>query len=158
MKKLLSLLIICLAVINMYAQKAEEKEGIIKKIKDQNQKLALFYKNMQADSIAGLFSPNCHIAREFENIAEGRDQVLALYKKDFKSGTKITNSKFEVIEHKVYDDVVMEIGKHTLEYTTGTDKTVRKTQQNYIFLWKESKSGKYQIRAAFWNSAKNPCS
>lgn len=156
-RKLFFIMVFMAITGSVFAQTKEEKTLIIDTIKQQDQKLATFYKNSQADSIAGLFSPNCHIAREYSEIVEGRENVLALYNKDFKGGKKIVSCKFNVIEHKVYDQLVMEIGTQTLEYTIGPDKRLYRDQYNYMLIWKKSKEGKYQIRSAFWNSMKNPC-
>ena len=158
MKKRIFLVFSLLTVaVALFSQNSEEKAVIIQTIKEQDQKLAAFYKKSQSDSIAEMFSPNCHIAREFSEIVEGRENVLALYKKDFKDGMKVVSCKFNVLEHKVYDEIVMEIGTHTLEYTQGPDKKLYRKEYNYLLIWKKSKEGKYQIRSAFWNSMKNPC-
>ncbi len=146
-----------LIAVSAAAQNKEEKKLIIATIERQDQKLATFYKNSQADSIAELFSPNCHFVREFGNIEEGRENVLALYNKDFKAGVKYVSCKFDVVEHKVYDDLVLEIGVNTIEYTKGPDKALYRNSYNYMFVWKKSKEDKYQIRSAIWNSPKNPC-
>jgi ketosteroid isomerase-like protein len=158
MNKRLSLAISFLAIaVSVFSQTKEEKALIVESIKGLDQKLAMFYKTSQPDSIVNLFSPNCHYAREFNQIVEGRENVLAIYNKDFKSGMKVVSCKFNVIEHKVYDDLVMEIGTQTLEYSIGPDKRLHKDEFNYMLIWKKSKDGKYQIRSAFWNSIKNPC-
>ena len=146
-----------LIAVSAAAQNKEEKKLILASIEQQDQKLATFYKKSQADSIAGLFSPNCHLVREFNSIIEGRENVLALYNKDFKAGIKYVSCKFDVVENKVYDDLVLEIGVNTLEYTKGPDKALYRNSYNYMFVWKKSKEGKYQIRSAMWNLLKNPC-
>ena len=143
--------------VSVYSQNKEEKKLIIETIKVQDEKLTGFIKNLQVDSIVEMFSPNCHLAREFNEIIEGRDNVRALYNKDLKSGMKIVSCKFEVIEHKVYDDLVLEIGTNIIEYSKGPNKILYRDNYNYMFIWKKSKEGKYRIRSAFWNSIKNPC-
>lgn len=156
-KKLILSWVFILCGMAIFAQNKEEKKLIIATIVQQNQKFVTFYKNSQVDSLASLFSPNCHVAREFSDIIEGRENVLAMYNKDFKSGVKISSCKFEVLEQKVYDDLVLEIGTNTIEYTKGPDKILYRESFNYMFVWKKSKEGKYQIRSAIWNSMKNPC-
>ncbi len=155
-KKLILQVAFIILTVAVFAQNKEEKKLIIETIEQQDQKFTTFYKNSQADSLAGLFSPNCHVAREFNNIVEGRENVLAMYNKDFKDGMKIVSCSFKVLEHKVYDDLVLEIGTNTIEYTKGPDKILFKDSYNYMFVWKKSKEGKYQIRSAMWNSMKKP--
>lgn len=150
-------LILSIPAVLLYSQNKEEKKLIIETINQQDRKLEIFYKNSQVDSIAGLFSPNCHLARESNEIIEGRENVKALYNKDFKSGIKYVSCKFEAVEHKVYDDLVLEIGTNTIEYARGPNKILYRDLYNYMFIWKKSKAGKYHIRAAFWNYQKNPC-
>lgn len=143
--------------VAVLAQNKEERSLIIETINTQDQKFIAFYKNSQADSLAGLFSPNCHVAREFGTIIEGRENVQSLYKNDFKSGIKVVDFSFNVLEQKVYDDLVLEIGTNNIAYTKGPNKILYKETYNYMFVWKKSKSGNYQIRSAIWNSTKNPC-
>ena len=155
--KILTVCIASAVVTAISAQNKQEKEMILSDIQQMDQKLVNFYKNSQADSLASIFSPNCHFAREFSPIIEGRENVRDMYSKDFKGGVKVTSCKFDVQEQKVYDDLVLEIGTNTIEYTKGPNKILFRDSYNYMFIWKKSKSGKYQIRSAFWNSAKNPC-
>ena len=156
-KKFILAWIFILCGMIVLAQNKEEKKLIIETVGQLDQKFVTFYKNSQADSLASLFSPNCHVAREYSTIVEGRENVLAMYNKDFKSGVKISSCKFEVLEQKVYDDIVLEIGTNIIEYTKGPDKILFREAYNYMFVWKKSKEGKYQIRSAMWNSMKNPC-
>ena len=156
----IKILTVCIAsaiVTTISAQNKQEKEMILAHIQQMDQKMVSFYKSSQADSLASLFSPNCHVAREFSPIIEGRENVQGMYNKDFIGGIKITSCRFDVQEQKIYDDLVLEIGINTIEYTKGPNKILFRDSYNYMFVWKKSKSGKYQIRSAFWNSAKNPC-
>lgn len=137
-------------------EKEKEEQIIKEKVIANSKKLENFYKKSMADSVAGLFSSNCHIIREYGEIIESRDLVEDTFKKEFKSDKVISGCKFEPLEIKVYDEIVLEIGVNTISYSRPPDKKLYVEKYNYMFVWKESKSGKYQIRSAMWNLPKKP--
>ena len=156
-KRVVLAVFVLLVAVTATAQNKEEKKIIRDQIQENHKLLEEYFKNSNADSIAGLFSPNCHFAMEFQEMIESREDVLSHFKNDFKSGTKVSGSNLEPEEIKIYDDIVLEMGIHTLEYTKLPDKKLHISKYNYMFVWKKSKSGRYHIRAAIWNSKKNPC-
>jgi hypothetical protein len=156
-KSILSLFILMVVVQLLSAQNKAEKELIVKQVQENDRKLETFFKKGMTDSIAGLFSSNCHLATEFGAMVESRDKVKDLYLNDKKTGKKFTDYVLDASEHKVYEDVVLEVGTNTVKYSIGADKRLFTTQYNYMLVWKKSKSGNYQIRAAMWNLTKNPC-
>ena len=103
------------------------------------------------------FRCHCSGAWEFEEMVESRENVLDYFKDDFGSGKKVSGFSLDPDEIKIYDDIVLEMGVHTLEYTQLPDKKLHVRKYNYMFVWKKSKSGRYRLRAAIWNSEKNPC-
>jgi len=138
-------------------QEEEKKEQmIIETVSANSKRLETFYKKSMADSVASMFSSNCHMIREYSEIIESRDLVQQEFKKEFKSDKKISGCKFEPFEVKVYKDIVLEIGINTIEFSKPPDKKLYSEKYNYMFVWKESKSGKYQIRSAMWNYLKKP--
>ena len=139
------------------AQNKEERKIIRGQIEENHKLLEEYFKTSNADSLAGMFSPNCHMAMEFEKMVESREDVLEYFKDDFSSGKKISGFNLEADEIKIYDDIVLEMGVQTLEYTQLPDKKLNIRKYNYMFIWKRSKSGIYRLRAAMWNSEKNPC-
>jgi hypothetical protein len=141
----------------VFAQTDDEKKLLINKIQINDDKLELFIKKGMTDSIAELFSPNCHFANEFGTILESRESVKNFYVNDKKSGRKYIDYSLDVIEHKVYDEVILEVGTNTVKYSIGADKRLYTTQYNYMLVWKKSKNDDFQIRAAMWNLIKNPC-
>jgi hypothetical protein len=44
-----------------------------------------------------------------------------------------------------------------LNIPSELNKKLYITEYNYMLVWKQSKNGPYQIRAAMWNLKKNPC-
>ncbi len=158
MKKIIIGLSVLLGSMQLLvAQTSEEKDQIIKQIQEKDRKLETFIKQGKTDSIAALFSPNCHLAGEYGDLIESREKVKEYYSKEKSSGKKISSYSLTAEEHKVYDDVVLEIGTNTVKYTIGADKKLYITEYNYMLVWKQSKNGPYQIRAAMWNLKKNPC-
>jgi len=141
----------------LFAQSKEEKELYVKQVQNIDRKMESFIKKGMIDSVAGLFSPNCHMAGEYGTIVEDREKVQEIFNTDKKAGKKYTEYTLNAFEHKVYDDIVLEIGTNTVRYSIGMDKRLYTTEYNYMLVWKRSKEGKYQIRAAMWNLTKNPC-
>lgn len=159
MNKLVSIILILLGAMQLIdAQTNEEKNLIIKQIQQKDRKLETFITKGMTDSTANMFSPNCHFAPEYAGIIEGRDEVRAFYAREKKGGKKFVGYSLKAIEHKVYDDVVLEVGTNSIKYSVGANPKVYTAQYNYMLVWKQSKSGKFQIRAAIWNQPKNPCS
>jgi hypothetical protein len=140
------------------AQNKEEKDIIVKQIQKNDRKLETFFEKGMTDSIAGIFSPNCHMASEYGVMLESRDKVKDFYFSEKKAGKKIIDYTLAALEHKIYDDIVLEVGTNTVKYSIGTDKRLYTTEYNYMLVWKRAKDGSYQIRAAMWNLTKNPCS
>lgn len=136
----------------LLAQDKPDKELIIKEIQAKDKKLAKFIQQSLGDSIAKLFSPNCHFIPEYGKIFEGREQVLDFFTSQFKSGVKVSDIKMNPLEHRVYDEIILELGTVDIKFTSSSDQKVVKKQYNYLINWKVSKKGKYRIRAATWNS------
>ena len=149
--------LLMLLFISAIAQNKEEKKLIIDQVQMNGKKLSGFMKASLADSVANTFSPNCHYVPEFGGVFESRDKVGELIKKEFEKGKRISRYELEAIQYKVYDDIVLEVGKNRVQYTNLPDKKLIVTEYNYMFVWKKSKSGKYQIRAAIWNLPESPC-
>jgi hypothetical protein len=140
-----------------FAQTKAEKEQIIKVIQGADRKFESFVKKGMTDSIAGLFSPNCTLAGEFGTLIEDREKVAGYYADEKKAGRKYTEFMLKPVDQKIYDDIVLEMGTNTVKYTIGADKRLYTAEYNYLLIWKRSKNGPYQIRAAMWNLSKNPC-
>jgi ketosteroid isomerase-like protein len=139
------------------AQNKEERKMIVAAVMENDRKLEEFFKASNADSIAELFSPNCNLIAEYSKQIEKREEVAAFYKQVFKSGISYADFELEAEEHKVYDDLVLEFGVNTIKFSKGGGKTTTTEKLNYMLVWKKSKTGTYQIRAAMWNSVRNPC-
>jgi ketosteroid isomerase-like protein len=158
MKKNLLVSLLCIfCAVSVFAQNKEEKKLIIETILKNDSRVEEFFKLGKADSIAEIFSPNSHLMAEFEKLIEKRESIEKHYAALFKSGVKYSEFKLEAEEHKVYDDLVLEIGENNVKYTKGSDSKVISGKYNYMLVWKKSKSGRYQIRAAMWNSIEDPC-
>lgn len=158
MKKNLSVsLLWILCAISVFSQSKEEKKIIIETIIENDNKLEGFFKQGKADSIAALFSPNSHLIVEYKNALEKREVINEYYNKLFKSGIDYSEFALEAVEYKVYDELVLEIGQNKVKYSKVSDGKAYSKKYNYILVWKKSRDGKYQIRAAMWNSAENPC-
>lgn len=149
--------ILAMLVLSAYGQKKEEKKLIVETILENDSRLEEFFMQSKADSIAGMFSPNSHLIVEYEGLIEKREEIEKHYQGAFKSGIKYTEFKLEAEEHKVYDDLVLEIGKNQIKYTIGKEGKVLSQRYNYMLVWKKSKTGNFQIRAATWNPLENPC-
>ena len=156
-KRILYAVFVLLISLTATAQNKEERKIIRDQIDANHKLLEEYFKKSNADSLAGMFSPNCHFAMEFQAMAESREEVLNYFKKDFGSGKKVSGFKIEPDEIKIYDDIVLEMGVQTFEYTQLPDKKLNVSKYNYMFVWKKSKSDRYHLRAAMWNSGKNPC-
>lgn len=156
-KKILFTGLLLLAFLSVFAQNKEEKKIIYSRIELKRTLLESYFENAVTDSIAAMFTPNCHLAMEFGEIIESREKVRKYYKSDFKSGKKISSYKLKVKEVKVYDDIVVELGTNSIEYAILPDKKLYREKYNYMFVWKRSKKDKYRLRAAIWNSSENPC-
>ncbi len=141
----------------LFAQSKDEKAIIIKDIQEKDKQLELFFQDGLVDSIVKLFSPNCHYIPEYRKIIEGRDEVAKSFSSEFKTGLKIIDMKLNPIEHKVYGDIVLELGTCNIKYTTKSNPSPESKKFNYLINWKASKKGNYRIRAAMWNSVKTPC-
>jgi len=142
--------------VMLHAQNKEEKQLIVKEIQSKDKKLESFVLQNLADSIAQLFTPNCHLMPEFGEIIEGRDEVDKYLTSSMKSGVKISSFKLNPLELKVYGDLVLEIGTFEMKYTASSGATESKARYNYQITWKTSKKGNYRIRFATWNSPKAP--
>ena len=142
----------------MSAQNKQEKAAILSAIDIKRDALENFYKDELGDSIAAMFSPNCHLVTEFSEIIESQEDVARFYKDEYKSGKRISAFKLKPLEKKVYDDIVLEIGTNKIEYTMLPDKKLHIKEMNYMFVWKKSKKkGYYHLRAAMWNLPEDPC-
>ena len=146
-----------LCTISVYSQSKEEKKIIIETIVENDTKLAEFFKSGRFDSIAGMFSPNSQLIVEHRSILEKRENIEEYYQTLFKSGVTFTKFSLQAIEHKVYNDLVLELGVNQIKYSEGNTGEFQSEKLNYMLVWKRSKTGKYQIRAAMWNSIENPC-
>jgi hypothetical protein len=156
-KAVLTLMMLLGTIQLVAAQTDEEKALITKQVQLNDRKLETFIEKGMTDSIANQFSPNCHLVTEFGSIMESRDKVKDFYLSEKKAGKKFVEYSLTATEHKVYSEVVLEVGTNTVKYSIGTDKKLYTTQYNYMLVWKQSKSGNFQIRAAMWNLPKNPC-
>jgi ketosteroid isomerase-like protein len=156
-KRIFFILLVAISVSTLMAQNKEEKELILEQVKLKSGKLSEFMKSSLSDSIASIFSPNCHFIPEHDVIYESRDEVLEHFTGQFKEGMKISKYALESTEFKVYDDIVLEIGVNEIHYTMLPEKKLYKAKYNYMFVWKSSKKGNYRIRAAIWNMPVNPC-
>jgi ketosteroid isomerase-like protein len=139
------------------AQKKEQKDLIISQIQNNDRRLEVFMEKGTTDSIVAMFSPNCHLVNEFGTIVENKDKVKDYYTGEKKAGKKLIDYTLKPTDQKVYDDIVLEIGTNTVKYSIGAEKRLFVTEYNYMLVWKKSKSGSYQIRAAMWNLTKDPC-
>lgn len=158
MKKSLIVSILCIFyTFSVFAQNKEERELIEKTILENDNRLEEFFKLSNVDSIVGMFSPNSHFMPEYQKILEKRDAIEEYFTKHFKSGIKYSEFKLKAEEHKVYDDLVLEVGENIVKYTKGSEGKQNTEKYNYMLIWKRSKKGKYQIRAAMWNSVEKPC-
>lgn len=156
-KELLVFILSTLCTISVFTQSKEEKKLIIETIIENDRKLEDFFQKGRADSIAGMFSQNSHLIAEYQNLVEKREEIEKHFNKLFKSGKAYSTFKLEAEEHKVYDDLVLEIGENMVKYTMDDESKTHSEKLNYILIWKKSKSGKYQIRAAMWNLTEDPC-
>lgn len=157
MKNLFASAFLFMLTLTVVAQSKEEKKLIIETILSNGNKLEVFFEEGKADSIAGMFSPNSHLIVENHKIQEKREEIENHFIKLFKSGIDYSDFEFEAEEHKVYDDLVLEIGENIVKYTQGRDSKPISKKYNYMLVWKKSKGGKYQIRAATWSSIEDPC-
>lgn len=156
-KRILYAVIVLLISLTATAQNKEERKIIRDQIEVNHKLLEEYFKKSNADSLAGMFSPNCHFIMEYQEMVESREDVLSYFKEDFGSGKKVSGFTLDSDEIKIYDDIVLEMGLQTIEYTQLPDKKLHISKYNYMFVWKKSKSDRYRLRAAMWNSAKNPC-
>jgi ketosteroid isomerase-like protein len=148
-------LFMCLGCATVSGQNKEERKLIGQQITELSQRFSEFFIARNADSLAAFFSPNCHFMMEFEPLIESREEVNGYFKNYFKGDIRFTEHKLIPEEIKVYGEICLEMGSNRLKYTKGgVSKTLT---YNYIFVWKESKSGKYQLRSAMWNLPENPC-
>ena len=134
----------------------DNKELIIKSIQSKDKQLVTFIEKKLTDSIAKMFSPNSHLMPEYGDIIESRDAISKFFNSLFKSGLKVTSFKLNPIEHRVYSDIVLEIGTVEVKYSTSSNPAEVKEKYNYLINWKASKKDNYRIRVATWNSLK-PC-
>ncbi len=141
----------------LFAQQTDEKELILKKVQDKGKQLQLFFQQGEIDSIAQIFSPNCHVIPEYGEIVEGREAVTKFFSIKFKSGLKITDIKMDPVEQRVYNDIVIELGTCTVKYSTKANPAPITGKFNYLLNWKASKKENYRIRAVSWNSIQFPC-
>ena len=157
MRNLYITAILILSALSVAAQSKEEKKIILETIQNNGNRLAKFFTEGNADSIAGMFSPNSHLIAENHKMNEKREEIVKYYTALFKSGISYSSFEFEAEELKVYDDLVLEIGENLVKYKKGKDTKTSSKTYNYMLVWKKSKGGKYQIRAAMWNSVEDPC-
>lgn len=157
MKKFLLVLTLVFFAVSVFSQNKEERKMITDTILENDSRLEEFFRQSRADSIAGMFSPNSHLLAEYHEIVEKREMIEKYYKDFFKSGVTYKEFKLEAEEHKVYDDLVLEIGENSVKYTKDDDGKVYSEKYNYMLVWKKSKEGNYHIRTAMWNSTGNPC-
>lgn len=155
-KNIIIVFLALLGAINLVAQNKEERKLIIEIILENDTKLEDFFKLGKSDSIANMFSPNSHLLAEYTNMLEKREEIEKHFKSLFRKGVKYSEFKLEAEEHKVYDDLVLEIGENIVKYSKGDDDKKYSEKYNYMLVWKKSKSGIYQIRAAMWNTPEKP--
>jgi ketosteroid isomerase-like protein len=153
----LSALLLIGFAISLSAQNKQEKELIIKQIQDGDRKFESFMKKGMTDSIANMFSSKCKVATEFGAMIEDREAVGSYFINEKKAGRKYSDYSLKSIDQKVYGDVVVEMGTNVIKYSMGADKRLYTSEYNYMLVWKKSKNGPYQIKAAMWNLVKNPC-
>lgn len=156
-KRLLTAGIFFLISLSLLAQKKEEKKLIKESIETNDKLLEEYFEKEMVDSIAGMFSPNCHFSMEHSEIVESREKVQQYLKNDLKGNKKISKYRLDPGEIKIYDDIVLEIGTNKVEYTILPDKKLIVREYNYMFVWKKSKDNGYHLRAAIWNLPKDPC-
>jgi hypothetical protein len=147
---------LALGIIISFAQQKEEKELIIKSIREKESNLEVFILKGMTDSIAKIFSPNSHYMPEYGEIGEGRDEVLKWLNSVFRKGLTIKEFKMDPIEQRVYDDIILELGTFTVKYASNAGSSVVTRKYNYLINWKASKKKNYRIRAVTWNSIKAP--
>ncbi len=148
---------IIIGFATLFAQTKDEKAIIVKTILEKEKQFEVYLLQGLVDSIDNYFSPNCHFIPEYGEIIEGRDAVSELFSSKFKSGLKIIDMKLNPVEHKVYGDIVLEVGTCIVKYISQSGSESMSKKYNYLLNWKASKKDNYRIRAATWNSVKDPC-
>jgi ketosteroid isomerase-like protein len=156
-RKILFFSILLFGGINLQAQKKDNKLKIEQQIQDNDKKLALFYKKAMADSIAEMYSPNCYYIRDFSERLDNKDDVKKKLSTEFKAGLKVLDFSLAPDDHKIYGDVVLEVGILTMKYVDPKTKSTLTEKYNYSILWKESSDKKFRIRSEMWGLISNPC-
>jgi ketosteroid isomerase-like protein len=158
MKKLILIFIVLLSgIVNLHAQKKEEKVKIEQQIQANDKKLALFYKKAMVDSIAEMYSPNCYFIRDFSGRIDTREEVKKKLNLDFKEGFKVIDFSLVPDDYKIFGDVVLEVGILTMKFIDPKTKATLTENYNITILWKESSDKKFRIRSEMWGRIANPC-
>jgi regulator of RNase E activity RraB len=136
--------------------KKVEKNLIEKQILENDNKLVAFYKQAKVDSLINMYSTNCYYIMEYKVRIDGRDELEKKLTSDFKAGFKILEMALLPDDHKVYGDMVLEVGVLTIKYISPSTKEIFNEKNNYLILWKKSTDNKFRIRSEMRNLIENP--
>ena len=114
----------------------------------------MFWEKSMVDSITDLYTSNCYYIPEFGEMLDSREAVNKKLKIDFKSGLKVLQFTQVPSDHKVYDDLVIEVGVRTIKYSAKTGQAPVTEKYNYQIIWKKTSKGEYKIRSEIWNSVR----
>jgi hypothetical protein len=156
-RKILFFAVFFLGAFNIHAQKKDNKLKIEQQVQANDKKLALFYKKAMVDSIAEMYTTNCFYIRDFTERLSTNDDVKKKLSSDFKAGLKVIDFLLAADEHKIYGDVVLEVGILTIKFIDPITKATLTDKYNYTILWKESSDKKFRIRSETWSYIENPC-
>ena len=153
-KNILILPLLLVGVISVHAQKKEEKKLIVETIEQNDQKLKIFWERSMVDSLVDLYTSNSYYIPEYGEMLDSKENIEKKLKAEFKGGLKVLQYNMVPTDHKVYDDLVIEVGVRTIKYTTGENKVPVTEKYNYQIIWKKTSGGKYKIRSEMWNLTK----
>lgn len=147
MIRILPVLIIILSVFGCNSPMQNEsvdKEALKKVINEKNVRISGFYKKGMVDSLATFFTkhsiqmiPNQKPIMGAEEYKESWSELMQFGTWDF---------KLKTVEVKASGNIVVELGKYTLEFTPNEDSPIPQMSDkgNYMVLW-EKIEGKWKV-------------
>lgn len=150
------LVVLVLAVANIYAQKGEGDEKLMKKIQATNNKMVKAMIADDTEKVLSFYTPQAVSMPNYGKILRGLDAIAKDQREASAMGYKITDMTLTTKNVQVYGDAVVEVGVYKINMEVPQMPQPISDEGKYLAVWEKQKDGSYKMAYDIWNTDSNP--
>ncbi len=146
------MLLTCMAI----SAAAQTNEEIREKLVKINKEMAKAMIDGNSQATLGFYASDAVSLPNYSKMVKGIDAIKKSNEQMISSGMKVNSMEFNVVDVKVYGNVVSEIGTYKMNATVPGMASPIDDHGKYVTIWEKQSDGSLKIKVETWNTDTNP--